>query len=127
MERLSKRIDGLEITTRQIQQDVAVLSTCVQHLATKADLEVLRNEQGLMRLELTVEIHQLEQRMDEKFIQMAAKTDMKFDSMDKKFEAKFDSIDKKFDRLNDRLTWTIMLPAILAVLAWFIKVAVLKI
>lgn len=116
MERLSKRIDGLEITTRQIEQDVAVLSARVQHLATKADLEVLRNEQGLMRLELTVEIHQLEQRMDEKFIQMAAKTDMKFDS-----------IDKKFDRLNDRLTWTIMLPAILAVLAWFIKVAVLKI
>ena len=36
-------------------------------------------------------------------------------------------IEKKIDSINTRIIWTLLLPAILAVLAWFIKEAVLRI
>jgi len=123
MEKLTKRIDGLERTTRLLQQDVAVLTAQAEHIATKADIADLRTEQGLLHLELIGEIGQLERRVDNKFVQMERKFEARFENIDRKF----DNIDMRFDRLNDRLTWSIMVPAILAVLAWFVKVAVLKI
>ncbi|WP_244182889.1 hypothetical protein [Pantoea wallisii] len=130
MEKLTKRIDGLERTTRLLQQDVAVLTAQAEHIATKADIADLRTEQGLLHLELIGEIGQLERRVDNKFVQMERKFEARFENIDRKFDnidRKFDNIDMRFDRLNDRLTWSIMVPAILAVLAWFVKVAVLKI
>jgi hypothetical protein len=98
MVRLTQQVEQLANTTRLLQQDVAVLTARSENLATRADVERVRTEQGLMCNQLMNEIGQVEKR-----------------------------IDKKFERLNDRLIWTLMLPAILAVLAWFVKVAVLKI
>ncbi|MCW0319693.1 MULTISPECIES: hypothetical protein [Pantoea] len=98
MVRLTQHVEQLANTTRLLQQDVAVLTARFENLATRADVERVRTEQGLMCNQLMNEIGQVEKR-----------------------------IDKKFERLNDRLIWTLMLPALLAVLAWFVKVAVLKI
>ncbi|MCI1029999.1 hypothetical protein [Pantoea dispersa] len=98
MVRLTHHVEQLANTTRLLQQDAAVLTARFENLATRADVERVRTEQGLMCNQLMNEIGQVEKR-----------------------------IDKKFERLNDRLIWTLMLPAILAVLAWFVKVAVLKI
>lgn len=98
MVRLTQHVKQLANTTQLLQQDVAVLTARFENLATRADAERVRTEQGLMCNQLMNEIGQVEKR-----------------------------IDKKFERLNDRLIWTLMLSAILAVLAWFVKVAVLKI
>ncbi len=98
MVRLTQHVEQLANTTQLLQQDVAALTARFENLATRADVERVRTEQGLMCNQLMNEIGQVEKR-----------------------------IDKKFERLNDRLIWTLMLPAILAVLAWFVKVAVLKI
>ncbi|QZY96772.1 hypothetical protein K7X52_07570 [Pantoea dispersa] len=98
MVRLTQHVEQLANTTQLLQQDVAVLTARFENLATRADVERVRTEQGLMCNQLMNEIGQVEKR-----------------------------IDKKFERLNDRLIWTLMLPALLAVLAWFVKVAVLKI
>ena len=51
--------------------------------------------------------------MDEKFERM----DEKFERMDEKFQ----HVDEKFDRLNDRITWTLLVPAVLAVLGWLAR------
>ncbi len=98
MVRLTQHVEQLANTTQLLQQDVAVLTARFENFATRADVERVRTEQGLMCNKLMNEIGQVEKR-----------------------------IDKKFERLNGRLIWTLMLPAILAVLAWFVKVAVLKI
>lgn len=62
--------------------------------------------------------------------------DRRLDAMDRRMEAmdqRFDRIDERFDKLdlrfeslNNRLIWTLMVPAILAVFAWFINTAVLN-
>lgn len=98
MVRLTQHVEQLANTTQLLQQDVAVLTARFENFATRADVERVRTEQGLMCNQLMNEIGQVEKR-----------------------------IDKKFERLNGRLIWTLMLPAILAVLAWLVKVAVLKI
>ncbi|MBS0906959.1 hypothetical protein JK229_17700 [Pantoea dispersa] len=98
MVRLTQHVEQLANTTHLLQQDVAVMTARFENFATRADVERVRTEQGLMCNQLMNEIGQVEKR-----------------------------IDKKFERLNDRLIWTLMLPALLAVLAWFVKVAVLKI
>ncbi len=98
MVRLTQHVEQLANTTQLLQQDVAVLTARFENLATRADVERVRTEQGLMCNQLMNEIGQVEKR-----------------------------IDKKFEQLNDRLIWPLMLPTLLAVLAWLVKVAVLKI
>lgn len=105
METLTKRVEHLEKNTQKIQFDVALLTARSEHFATKSDIECLRTEQGQMRNELMGEMGQLERRIDRKFERLEA----------------------KFEKLNDRLTWSIMIPAILAVVAWFVKTAVMEI
>ncbi len=127
MEALTQRVEQLEKTTQHIQQDVAVLTARSESFATKADIECLRTEQGVLRIELLGEIHQLEKRMDVKFERMDETIETKFEKIDEKFEKIEEKFDRKFDKLNERLTWSIMVPALTAVLAWFIKVAILQV
>lgn len=127
MEQLAKRVEPLDKTTQKIQMDVAVLAARSESIATKPDIESVRTEQGVMRLEIMAELGQLENRIDKKFDRIEEKFDAKFDKVDEKFERMENKFDRKFAQLNDRLTWSIMVPALLAVLAWFVKTAVLKI
>lgn len=90
------------------------------------------------------------ERMEEKFDQKFERIDNKFDKLDARFERideKFERIDEKFERVdekfervdqrfnqleekisafNNSLTWKIMLPTGLLVLAWFVQNIVLK-
>ncbi|WP_226377016.1 hemolysin XhlA family protein [Pantoea stewartii] len=55
--------------------------------------------------------------------------DRRFDKVDQRFDKvdeRFDKLDARFESLNNRLIWTFMVPAILAVFAWFINTAVLN-
>ncbi|WP_345829196.1 hypothetical protein AAGR08_06685 [Pantoea sp. BRR-3P] len=125
MEQLTKRVEQLEKTTQQIQMDVAVLTARSEHFATKADIETVRTEQGVMRFEIMGELGELEKRIDIKF----ERIDKKFDKIDKKFDKvdeKFTQLNDKISQLNNSLTWKIMLPTCLLVLAWFVQNIVLK-
>lgn len=139
MEQLTKRVEQLEKTTQQIQTDVAVLTARSEHFATKADIEKVRAEQGVMRVEIMGELGALEQRIDKKFERMEDKfdkIDKKFEKIDEKFERideKFERVDQRFNQLEDKIaafnnsiTWKIMLPTCLLVLAWFVQNIVLK-
>ncbi|MGJ0191036.1 hypothetical protein ACR6A7_01685 [Pantoea sp. RRHST58] len=151
MERLTKRVERLELDTHQIKTDLAVLTERSQHFATKTDVESLHTEQFRLRCEMLEgfsrsaaqfariderftridekfdRIDEKFERIDEKFDRMDEKferIDEKFDRMDEKFDRmdeKFERIDEKFDRLNDRITWTLLVPAVLAVLGWLAR------
>ena len=131
MEELTKRVGMLEKHTQQIQQDVAVLTARSENFATKDDLGQLelRIDGKFEKMERRFDdkLEKLELRIDDKLEKMEQRIDVKFERMDEKFEKKFVRIDEKFEKLNDRLTWSIMVPAILAVLAWFVKDLVVKI
>ncbi|MGK3137040.1 hypothetical protein ACCX84_14825 [Pantoea trifolii] len=136
MEQLTKRVEQLEKTTQQIQTDVAVLTARSEHFATKADIEKVRAEQGVMRVEIMGELGALEQRIDKKFERMQDQLNPKFDKIDLIFERidqKFERIDERFNQLEDKIsafnnsiTWKIMIPTGLLVLAWFVQNIVLK-
>ncbi|KNC08310.1 hypothetical protein AC790_17125 [Pantoea sp. RIT-PI-b] len=129
MEQLTKRVEQLEKTTQQIQMDVAVLTARSEHFATKADIETVRTEQGVMRVEMMGELGALEQRIDKKFERMEEKFELKFDKIDARFERvdqRFNQLEEKISALNNSLTWKIMLPTCLLVLAWFVQNIVLK-
>ncbi|MHC9058741.1 hypothetical protein [Pantoea endophytica] len=136
MEQLTKRVEELEKTTQQIQMDVAVLTARSEHFATKADIEKVRAEQGVMRVEIMGELGALEQRLDKKFERMEDKFDKKFEKIDEKFgkiDEKFERVDQRFNQLEDKIsafnnsiTWKIMIPTGLLVLAWFVQNIVLK-
>lgn len=136
MEQLTKRVEELEKTTQQIQTDVAVLTARSEHFATKADIEKVRAEQGVMRVEIMGELGALEQRLDKKFERMEDQLNPKFDKIDLIFERidqRFERIDQRFNQLEDKIsafnnsiTWKIMIPTGLLVLAWFVQNIVLK-
>ncbi|MCG7388392.1 hypothetical protein [Pantoea sp. ACRSB] len=157
MERLTQRVERLELDTHQIKSDLAVLTERSQNFATRTDVEVLHTEQLKLRCEMHegfaqtavqfaridekfaridekfVRIDERFERIDERFGQIDAKLermDKRFERMDEKFERidmKFERVDEKFDRLNDRITWTLMVPAILAVLGWLVKEVLVKV
>jgi len=131
MEQLTKRVEQLEKTTQQIQTDVAVLTARSEHFATKADIEKVRAEQGVMRVEILGELGALEQRIDKKLERMEDQLNPKFDKIDLIFERidqRFERIDQRFNQLEDKIsafnnsiTWKIMIPTGLLVLAWFVQ------
>lgn len=142
MERLTQRVERLELDTHQIKTDLAVLTERSQNFATRTDVEGLRAEQLKLRCEMHDGFAQTTAqfaRIDEKFVRIDERfgriderferIDARFDRMDEKFERidmKFERVDEKFDRLNDRITWTLMVPATLAVLGWLAKEVLVK-
>ncbi|WP_156150566.1 hypothetical protein [Pantoea sp. BL1] len=102
----------------------------------KLDKMALHFDDKLEKLEVRIDdkLDKMELRIDDKLDKMEQRIDVKFERMDEKFEKKFVRIDEKFEKLNvkfeklnDRLTWSIMVPAILAVLAWFVKDLLVKV
>lgn len=124
MDNLTKRVEQLEKDTHKIQLDLAVLTTRSEEFATKsglaelvarsedfatkADIESVRTDHMTLRAEVVKELAASEKRMTDKF------------------ENKFDAVNKRLEGINDRLLWTLMIPAIVAILLWFVKEAVLK-
>lgn len=116
MEKLTQRVERLEEDTHQIKLDLAVLTARSENFATKADLAELKTElkddiaglrtdQYEMRVELLREIAASEARAN----------------------GKFERLDTKIGDINNRITWTLLIPALTAIILWFVKTAVLKI
>jgi len=106
------------------------------HFDDKLEKLEVRIDDKLEKMELRIDdkLEKMELRIDDKLDKMEQRIDVKFERMDEKFEKKFVRIDEnfeklnvKFEKLNDRLTWSIMVPAILAVLAWFVKDLLVKV
>ena len=106
------------------------------HFDDKLGKMALHFDDKLEKLEERIDdkLDKMELRIDDKLDKMEQRIDVKFERMDEKFEKKFVRIDEKFEnlnvkfeKLNDRLTWSIMVPAILAVLAWFVKDLLVKV
>ncbi|WP_231638502.1 hypothetical protein [Pantoea sp. SM3] len=107
-----------------------------RHFDDKLGKIALHFDDKLEKLEVRIDdkLDKMELRIDDKLDKMEQRIDVKFERMDEKFEKKFVRIDEKFEKLNvkfeklnDRLTWSIMVPAILAVLAWFVKDLLVKV
>ncbi len=144
MERLTKRVERLELDTHQIKTDLAILTERSQNFATKTDVEGLRTDQFRLRCEMLEGFAQTAAqfaRIDERFARVSdwtGQADTNFAAIDKQFERvheqfkcvdekferiheRFERVDEKFDRLNDRITWTLLVPAVLAVLGWLAR------
>lgn len=114
MDGITKKVEQLEKDTHQIRVDLAALTERSQnfagksaldaltersqHFATKADLEKLRCESNLIRADVVKEISASESRLN-----------------------------SKIDTINNRIIWTLLIPALTAIILWFVKVAILKV
>jgi len=112
------------------------LGGMARHFDDKLGKMAFHFDDKLEKLEVRIDdkLDKMELRIDDKLDKMEQRIDVKFERMDEKFEKKFVRIDEKFEKLNvkfeklnDRLTWSIMVPAILAVLAWFVKDLLVKV
>ncbi|MBE5252510.1 hypothetical protein [Mixta mediterraneensis] len=154
MDNLTKHVENLEKDVNQIKRDLAVLTERANSFAISVDLQRIRTQQVALRSELLEKLNQLEKNTETRFDKIDGefiKIDGKFDKIDEKFDKideefiridgkfakideefskvdkRFDRMEDKFDSLNNRILWTLMVPALVAVLAWFVKTAILKI
>ncbi|QUG74492.1 hypothetical protein GKQ23_05490 [Erwinia sp. E602] len=113
----------------EVKLDVQVLKTDVHHL--KQDVKELKEDVRVLKVDV------LELKVDV----LALKTDMKQVKTElHEFKGTFDLFrtevgkafadaeirtNDRFDALNSRITWTLLAPAILGIMAWFAKTALL--
>lgn len=100
MDDLKKRVEQLEKDTNQIRVDMATLLERSQNFATQSSLSDLsaRAESFATKADLAQQLSASESR-----------------------------ITSKIDSINNRIIWTLMIPAIVAILLWFVKTAILKV
>ena len=66
------------------------------------------------------------ERVDERF----ERVDERFNRVDEQFrkvDLRFESLENKIGDINNRIAWTLLIPALTAVILWFVKTAILKI
>jgi len=118
MDNLTRRVEHLEQDSHQIKIDLGILTARSESFATKADVESVRAEVHGVRAEVQgvraegQSIRAEVQSVRAELIQELAALEVRTNN--------------RFDALNAKITWTLLVPAILAVLAWFVKEAVLK-
>jgi hypothetical protein len=118
MDNLTRRVEHLEQDSHQIKIDLGILTARSESFATKADVESVRTEVQGVRAEVQgvraegQSIRAEVQSVRAELIQELAALEVRTNN--------------RFDALNAKITWTLLVPAILAVLAWFVKEAVLK-
>lgn len=118
MDNLTRRVEHLEQDSHQIKIDLGILTARSESFATKADVESVRAEVQGVRAEVQSvraegqSIRAEVQSVRAELIQELAALEVRTNN--------------RFDALNAKITWTLLVPAILTVLAWFVKEAVLK-
>ena len=118
MDNSTRRVEHLEQDSHQIKIDLGILTARSESFATKADVESVRTEVQGVRAEvhgvraegqsIRAEVQSVRAELIQELAALEVRTN------------------NRFDALNAKITWTLLVPAILAVLAWFVKEAVLK-
>ena len=154
MDGIKEKIDWLESETGQIRVDVASLVERSKYMANQAALDKLTERSKGFANQTTLDklterskgfasqtaLDALIERSDS-FATKAVlhqeiglvRSDVhkevglaKVDLM-KEISATERRLNMKFDTLNNKITWTLLLPALTAIILWFVKVAILKI
>ena len=153
MDSINDKIARLESETSQIRVDVAALVERSKHAANQASLDALaeRCEGFASQASLDALAERCEgfasqaalDKLIERSENFATKADLykefatKADlyreigstrvELLKEISASEQRLNTKFDVINNRITWTLLLPALTAIILWFVKVAILKI
>lgn len=125
MDNLTRRVEHLEQDSHQIKIDLGILTARSESFATKADVESVRAEVQGVRAEMqSVRAEVQSVRAEGQSIR--AEVQSVRAELIQELAALEVRTNNRFDALNAKITWTLLVPAILAVLAWFVKEAVLK-
>jgi len=125
MDNLTRRVEHLEQDSHQIKIDLGILTARSESFATKADVESVRTEVQGVR----AEVHGVRaegQSIRAEVQSVRAEVQSVRAELIQELAALEVRTNNRFDALNAKITWTLLVPAILAVLAWFVKEAVLK-
>ena len=132
MDNLTRRVEHLEQDTQQIKIDLGILTARSESFATKADIESVRTEVQGVRAEVQgvrAEVQSVRaevQGVRAEGQTVRAEVQGVRAELIQELAALEARTNNRFDALNAKITWTLLIPAILAVLAWFLKEAVLK-
>ncbi|WP_230050442.1 hypothetical protein [Erwinia aphidicola] len=125
MDNLTRRVEHLEQDSHQIKIDLGILTARSESFATKADVESVRTEvQGVRAEGQSIRAEVQGVRAEGQSIR--AEVQSVRAELIQELAALEVRTNNRFDALNAKITWTLLVPAILAVLAWFVKEAVLK-
>ncbi|WP_380182043.1 hypothetical protein [Kalamiella sp. sgz302252] len=157
MDNVKERIALLESQTSQIQKDVAVLVERSKHAANQSSLDTLAeqakgfaSQAALDALAEKAKGFASQAALDtlvERSESFATKTDVSLlrsdlykeigllhkevglvrSDLQKEIYASESRMNDKFDAINNKITWTLLLPALTAIVLWFVKVAILKV
>lgn len=125
MDNSTRRVEHLEQDSHQIKIDLGILTARSESFATKADVESVRTEVQGVR----AEVHGVRaegQSIRAEVQSVRAEVQSVRAELIQELAALEVRTNNRFDALNAKITWTLLVPAILAVLAWFVKEAVLK-
>lgn len=125
MDNSTRRVEHLEQDSHQIKIDLGILTARSESFATKADVESVRTEVQGVR----AEVHGVRaevQGVRAEGQSIRAEVQSVRAELIQELAALEVRTNNRFDALNAKITWTLLVPAILAVLAWFVKEAVLK-
>jgi len=146
MDNSTRRVEHLEQDSHQIKIDLGILTARSESFATKADVESVRTEVQGVRAEVQgvraevqgvrAEVHGVRaevqgvraevQGVRAEGQSIRAEVQSVRAELIQELAALEVRTNNRFDALNAKITWTLLVPAILAVLAWFVKEAVLK-
>lgn len=132
MDNLTRRVEHLEQDSHQIKIDLGILTARSESFATKADVESVRTEVQGVRAEVhgvRAEVQGVRaegQSIRAEVQSVRAEVQSVRAELIQELAALEVRTNNRFDALNAKITWTLLVPAILAVLAWFVKEAVLK-
>ncbi|WP_288499867.1 hypothetical protein [uncultured Erwinia sp.] len=132
MDNLTRRVEHLEQDSHQIKIDLGILTARSESFATKADVESVRTEVQGVRAEVHgvraegQSIRAEVQGVRAEGQSIRAEVQSARAELIQELAALEVRTNNRFDALNAKITWTLLVPAILAVLAWFVKEAVLK-
>jgi len=132
MDNLTRRVEHLEQDSHQIKIDLGILTARSESFATKADVESVRTEVQGVRAEVhgvRAEVQGVRaevQGVRAEGQSIRAEVQSVRAELIQELAALEVRTNNRFDALNAKITWTLLVPAILAVLAWFVKEAVLK-
>lgn len=106
MKELTKRVEQVEKDTHQIRIDVATLTERSKNFATTTSVEALteRCKHFVTKGEFTSALHQMEVRLTDKL----------------------DGLGLRINGVESKIFWGIFLPAMSAIVAWFVKTTVLQ-